>query len=170
MYHVSGEFYYPVNMLTILRIPRFFVLFLLLLCGMEMVLLWQAGIFAVPFLEIRSMQAVAPNIYDIVFAVSAGLLFALLLTGFSYLVGEAKETALQREASLSGVGLIFSILVLLCPICNVGIFVFFGLAVNLQFLSPYIGVLQGLSLLCLLAAVYFMDYRIRHVCIRCARP
>lgn len=146
------------------------MLFFLLLCCMEVVLLWQIGAFELPFLHIKSMQALSPSTTDIIFAGSAGCLFALILTGFAYLIGEAKETVLKREASLSGVGLVLSILVLLCPVCNLGILVFFGLAVNLQFLSPYIGVLQGLSLLCLLGAVVFMDYRIRHICLRCARP
>lgn len=157
-------------MISVLKIPRFFWLFLALLFGCEAVFLWQIGVFEFPFFSLKSMQALAPTAIDILFTVSVGVLFSLLLVGFSYLIVEAKATALRKEASLSGLGLFFAILVLLCPVCNLGIFVFFGLAVNLQFLAPYIGALQGLTLLCLLSAVYFMDYRIRHVCLKCARP
>lgn len=137
---------------------------------MESVLLWQVGVYALPFIHIKSMQAIAPSMVDVLFAVVSGFLFALLLTGFAYLIGEARETALKKEASLSGIALVLSILVLLCPVCNLGIFVFFGLAVNLQFLTPYISILQGASILCLFGAVFFMDYRIRHACVKCARP
>lgn len=154
-------------MWTILRIPRFFLLFLLLLCGIEAVLMWQIGVHELPFLHIKSMQASAPTTMDAMYAGLIGICLALLLTGFSYLTGEARERALEREATLSGVGLIVSVLVLLCPVCNLGIFVFFGLALNLQFLVPYIPALQIVSIVCLAAALYFMDYRIKHACRIC---
>lgn len=139
----------------------YIALFLFFLVLLGFVFFWQAGIFEFPFLHIRSVRAVPAPLWELIFTGGVVILSSLFLTGLFGLFEDAQSKVQAKEGTTGTLGLLLAAFALLCPICNVGLLVSFGIAFNLAFFMPYLWLIHVLAILLLVYSVVILDQRLK---------
>lgn len=105
---------------------------------------------------------------NIVFSVVFSALLSLIFVGFFILLSR-KNNFFQKTVigTTSGVGAVFGLFTILCPLCLFGFISIFGVTFSLYFFTEFHLFFQFLSLGILFVNLYVIQHHLKQECVSC---
>lgn len=151
----------------VFRSKQYIGYFILLFLGFSLVFAWQLGLLGIFGSVLAPVRSAAATPFEILLSCLNALGIALFLTMVLHF-WEQEHQKVTSGAKVSGfMGIILALVALLCPVCNLGLLLLFGITLNFQFLAPYFWLFQLLATFFLAVTVYFMHKRIEEGCALC---